>query len=149
VLGCFSVIAVHAVGAPFPAESVGLGATTFLLHYSREMFLFVSALVLARTHLPRMDEDGRLPDTATVCRRRLRVIGLPYLTWTAVYLLLAQLHAAPLRALPTQLPAMPELWLTAVLTAPAGTPCTFCWSPCSTRSCSRGCCTAPTTGTRC
>lgn len=116
VLGCFSVIAVHAVGAPFPAESVGLGATTFLLHYSREMFLFVSALVLARTHLPRTSESGRLPNAVAVCGRRMRVIGLPYLTWTAAYLGLAQLHAAPIAALPAQLPAMPALWMTAVLT---------------------------------
>ena len=116
MLGCFSVIAVHAVGAPFPAESVGLGVTTFLLHYSREMFLFVSALVLAHTHLPRTNEDGRLPNTATVCRRRLRAIGVPYLIWTAVYLLLARLHAAPVRALPAQLPELPTQWLTAVLT---------------------------------
>lgn len=116
VLGCFSVIAVHAVGAPYPAESVGLGATTFLLHYSREMFLFVSAMVLAHNHLPRMNADGRLPGTAAVCRRRTRAIGLPYLTWTAVYLLLAQLHAGPVRALPGQLPGMPRMWMTAVLT---------------------------------
>lgn len=110
------MIAVHAVGAPFPAESVGLGMTTFVLHYSREMFLFVSALVLAHTHLPRMGPDGRLPDTTTVCRRRLRAIGVPYLVWTAGYLILAQLHAAPAKALPGQLPGMPKLWLTAVVT---------------------------------
>lgn len=116
VLGCFSVIAVHAVGAPFPAESVGLGATTLLLHYSREMFLFVSALVLAHTHLPRLNANGRLANSAGVRRRRFRAIGLPYLTWTAIYLVLAQLHASPVSALPTQLSGLPKAWLTAVVT---------------------------------
>jgi peptidoglycan/LPS O-acetylase OafA/YrhL len=90
--------------------------TTFVLHYSREMFLFVSALVLAHTHLPRMREDGRLPHTAMACRRRLRAIGLPYLTWTGAYLLLGLVHAAPASALPGQLPGLPKLWLTAVVT---------------------------------
>ena len=42
--------------------------------------------------------------------------GLPYLTWTGAYLLLGQLHAAPISALAGQVPGAPKLWITAVVT---------------------------------
>ncbi|HEY1967657.1 MAG TPA: hypothetical protein VGH89_06895, partial [Pseudonocardia sp.] len=37
VLSCFSVVAVHALGAPYSPDVVGVGVTSFLLHYSREI----------------------------------------------------------------------------------------------------------------
>ncbi len=85
VLGCLSVVTVHAIGAPFPADSVGLGEASFLLHYSREIFFFVSALVLVRSSHPKVGPDGRLPDEDEFRRRRLRLIGVPYLWWTTLY----------------------------------------------------------------
>ena len=92
VLSCFSVVTVHAVGGPFPADSIGLGETSFLLHYSREIFFFVSALVLVRTYYPRLGPNGRLPDEGGFRLRRLRVIGVPYLWWTTLYLAVSIFH---------------------------------------------------------
>lgn len=87
VLTCLSVIAMHAVSGPYAPDDPGLGAATSILHYSREIFFFVSALVLVRTYVPRLGPDGRLPDEAGFRRRRLKLIGVPYLIWTAIYLL--------------------------------------------------------------
>jgi peptidoglycan/LPS O-acetylase OafA/YrhL len=92
VLSCFSVVAVHALAAPYAPESVGQGAVTFLLHYSREIFLFVSALVLVRTYYPRVGEDGRLPNESGFRLRRLRMIGVPYLWWTTIYYAISLFH---------------------------------------------------------
>lgn len=92
VLTCLSVIAMHAVSGPYPPDAPNLGAATSILHYSREIFFFVSALVLVRTYVPRLGPDGRLPDEAGFRRRRLKLIGVPYLIWTAIYLLVWVWH---------------------------------------------------------
>src|SRR5882757_11246701 len=92
VLSCFSVVTVPADRRPFPADSIGLGETSFLLHYSREIFFFVSALVLVRTYYPRLGPDGRLLDETGFRLRRLRMIGIPYLWWTTLYLAVSIFH---------------------------------------------------------
>jgi peptidoglycan/LPS O-acetylase OafA/YrhL len=92
VLTCLSVVAVHAIGGPYPPDDPGFGVASSLLHYSREIFFFVSALVLVRTYVPRLGPDGRLVDEAAFRRRRLRLIGVPYLIWTTVYLLVWVWH---------------------------------------------------------
>ncbi|MGQ0481801.1 MAG: acyltransferase [Pseudonocardia sp.] len=91
VLTCLSVVLVHSIGAYSP-DLPGPGAATALLHYSREIFFFVSALVLVRTYVPRLGPDGKLADEAGFRRRRMRLIGIPYLLWTALYLLVWVWH---------------------------------------------------------
>lgn len=116
VLSCFSVIAVHAVGSPFPIDSVGLGETSFLLHYSREIFFFVSALVLVRTYHPKVRPDGRLPDEAGFRRRRLRLIGVPYLLWTTLYLAVSIYHTRASEPFGQVLNDLPLRWLYLIVT---------------------------------
>jgi len=116
VLSCFSVITVHAVGGPFPADSVGLGETSFLLHYSREVFFFVSALVLVRTYYPRLGPNGRLPDETGFRLRRLRVIGVPYLWWTTLYLAVSIFHTRNAEPFSQTLDDLPLRWLYLVAT---------------------------------
>jgi peptidoglycan/LPS O-acetylase OafA/YrhL len=116
VLSCFSVITVHAVGSPFPVDSVGLGETSFLLHYSREVFFFVSALVLVRTYYPRLGPNGRLPDETGFRLRRLRMIGIPYLWWTTIYLAVSIFHARGSEPLSRTLDDLPLRWLYLVAT---------------------------------
>jgi peptidoglycan/LPS O-acetylase OafA/YrhL len=116
VLSCVSVIAVHAVGVPYPTDSVGLGQATLLLHYSREIFLFVSALVLVHAYAPQADAGGRLPDEMKFRRRRLWLIGLPYLCWTSLYYLEFLLRGGDSRPLKRVLPNLPGHWMELVVT---------------------------------
>ncbi|HEX4249705.1 MAG TPA: acyltransferase [Pseudonocardia sp.] len=116
VLSCFSVITVHAVGGPFPVDSVGLGETNFLLHYSREVFFFVSALVLVRTYYPRLGPNGRLPDETGFRLRRLRTIGVPYLWWTSLYLAVSIFHTRHAEPFSQTLDDLPLRWLYLVAT---------------------------------
>jgi peptidoglycan/LPS O-acetylase OafA/YrhL len=116
VLSCFSVVAVHAVGSPFPIDSVGLGQVSFLLHYSREIFFFVSALVLVRTYHPKVGPDGRLPDEAGFRRRRLRLIGIPYLVWTTLYLAVSIYHTRGSEPVGQVLDDLPLRWLYLIVT---------------------------------
>jgi peptidoglycan/LPS O-acetylase OafA/YrhL len=116
VLSCFSVITVHAVGGPFPVDSIGLGETSFLLHYSREVFFFVSALVLVRTYYPRLGPDGRLPDETGFRLRRLRMIGVPYLWWTTLYLAVSIFHTRDTEPFSQTLDDLPLRWLYLVAT---------------------------------
>lgn len=111
VLTCLSVVAVHAIGGPYSADSVGLGVVDSLLHYSREIFFFVSALVLVRTYVPRLGPDGRLPDESAFRRRRLRLIGMPYLWWTTIYLLIWIWHVRNTIPLSGVLSDLPLRWL--------------------------------------
>src|SRR5882757_9693899 len=116
VLSCFSVVTVHAVGGPFPADSIGLGETSFLLHYSREVCLFVSALVLVRTYYPRLGPNGRLPDEGGFRLRQLRVIGVPYLCWTTVYLAVSISPTRNSQPISQTLDDLPLQWLYLVAT---------------------------------
>jgi peptidoglycan/LPS O-acetylase OafA/YrhL len=116
VLSCFSVVAVHTFAAPYPPESVGQGSVTFLLHYSREIFLFVSALVLVRTYYPRMGENGRLADESGFRLRRLRMIGVPYLWWTTIYYAISVFHDRATTPVGAAAGDMPLHWVYLVVT---------------------------------
>ncbi|WP_028938214.1 acyltransferase [Pseudonocardia spinosispora] len=116
VLSCFSVVTVHAIGAPFPPDDVGIGVASFLLHYSREIFFFVSALVLVRTYLPRVGENGRLPDESAFRRRRLRLIGMPYLWWTTLYFAVSIVHNRNVDPWGQVLDDLPLRWLYLMVT---------------------------------
>jgi peptidoglycan/LPS O-acetylase OafA/YrhL len=116
VLSCLSVVAVHALGGPFPPEHVGYGMTSFLLHYSREIFFFVSAVVLVRTYYPRIGADGRLPDPTMFRVRRLRMVGVPYLWWTTIYYVISLIHARATQPIRTVVGDMPLRWVYLVVT---------------------------------
>lgn len=116
VLSCFSVITVHAIGAPFAPDDPGIGVASFLLHYSREIFFFVSALVLVRTYLPRVGENGRLPDEAGFRRRRLRLVGMPYLWWTSLYFAVSIVHNRNVDPWGQVLDDLPLRWLYLMVT---------------------------------
>jgi peptidoglycan/LPS O-acetylase OafA/YrhL len=116
VLTCLSVVAVHSIGGPYPPDGVGIGAATSILHYSREIFFFVSALVLVRTYVPRLGPDGRLPDEGAFRRRRLRLIGLPYLVWTTTYFAIWIWHVRGSQPLRPILDDLPLRWVYLVVT---------------------------------
>src|SRR5437764_14876558 len=76
LLICASVVATHVVGNANPIASVAPNAVTNLLHYTRQAFFFISALVLV--HAYREGRPGQL-------RRRVSVLGVPYVVWSTIY----------------------------------------------------------------
>ena len=50
LLICASVVATHVVGNANPINSVAPNAVTNLLHYTRQAFFFISALVLVHAY---------------------------------------------------------------------------------------------------
>lgn len=98
LLICFCVVARHAGVAQYAVQVDAnytdrpvVGALIFAGHFTRNAFFFVSALVLVYAYAPRLSGDGRLADSGTARRRRLRLIGIPYLVWTMVYLVSTQI----------------------------------------------------------
>src|SRR5436305_2896498 len=75
LLICASVVVLHVVGNANPVTSVGANSVTNLLHYTRQAFFFISALVLVHAY-----RDGR-----SSMRRRVSVLGVPYLVWSTIY----------------------------------------------------------------
>jgi peptidoglycan/LPS O-acetylase OafA/YrhL len=116
VITCLSVVAVHSIGGPYPPDVVGIGAATSILHYSREIFFFVSALVLVRTYVPRTGPDGRLPDEGAFRRRRLRLIGVPYLVWTTIYFVVWIWHVRTTQPVGPIIDDAPLRWVYLVVT---------------------------------
>jgi peptidoglycan/LPS O-acetylase OafA/YrhL len=78
LLICASVVATHVVGNANPITSTAPNAVTNLLHYTRQAFFFISALVLVHAH---REGPGQL-------RRRVSVLGVPYLVWSTIYAVL-------------------------------------------------------------
>src|SRR5262249_9144488 len=83
LLICASVVVTHVVGNANPGESVAANGVVNLLHYTRQAFFFISALVLV--HASRRG-PGQL-------RRRVSVLGVPYLVWSTIYAVLGLLVA--------------------------------------------------------
>ena len=73
-----AVVAVHAVTSSVSALDVGGHAALMLLHYTRSAFFVFMAIVLVRS-AERSGHTGKL-------RRRLTLVGVPYLAWSAIYL---------------------------------------------------------------
>ena len=73
------VIGVHTISTTHPLDSVPAGGAVILLHFTREAFFVLTAFVL--THRHRDDP----PDPMRFWRRRLLLVGLPYLVWSALY----------------------------------------------------------------
>ncbi|HEY7104693.1 MAG TPA: acyltransferase [Mycobacteriales bacterium] len=76
-----AVVAVHAITSSVAALDVGGHAALMLLHYTRSAFFVFMAIVLVRS-AERAGHAGKL-------RRRLTLVGVPYLAWTAIYLVVA------------------------------------------------------------
>ena len=85
VLTCVSVLVVHVVANTNPFDSVSANAVAMVLHYSREVFFVVSALVLVYAYRPRLRPDGSMADAGRIRRRRLESVALPYLVWGSCY----------------------------------------------------------------
>jgi peptidoglycan/LPS O-acetylase OafA/YrhL len=83
LLICLSVVATHVVGNANPQSSVAANGVVNLLHYTRQAFFFISALVLV--HASRRG-PGQL-------RRRVSVLGIPYVAWSTIYAVLGLLTA--------------------------------------------------------
>jgi poly(3-hydroxybutyrate) depolymerase/peptidoglycan/LPS O-acetylase OafA/YrhL len=80
VLTVVGVIAVHSTSLLLPADDA-TGAVLTVLHATREIFLVLSAAVLAHS------ATGPPLDRRTFWRRRYPLVAIPYLVWSAVYLL--------------------------------------------------------------
>jgi peptidoglycan/LPS O-acetylase OafA/YrhL len=76
-----AVVAVHAVGSSAAALDVGGNAALMLLHYTRSAFFVFMAIVLVRS-AERSGRTGKL-------RRRLALVGVPYLAWSVIYLVIS------------------------------------------------------------
>jgi peptidoglycan/LPS O-acetylase OafA/YrhL len=80
---CASVVVMHVVTNANPWENVAPNAVVNLLHYTRQAFFFISALVLVHTS---RGGPGQL-------RRRVSTLGVPYLVWSTVYAVLSLVTA--------------------------------------------------------
>ncbi len=78
LLICASVVVLHVVGNANPITSVGANSVTNLLHYARQAFFFISALVLVHAY-----RGGR-----GQMRKRVSVLGIPYVVWSTIYAVL-------------------------------------------------------------
>ena len=73
------VVAVHGTFFTNPEHSVGAGAAIMMLHYTREVFLFLTAFVLFYTY-------GERPiGLRRFWGKRFRVVLAPYVIWTLIY----------------------------------------------------------------
>ncbi|MGH7910610.1 MAG: acyltransferase [Candidatus Dormibacteraceae bacterium] len=83
------VIATHVLLYTAPPASRAAGALLMVLHVNRELFFFVSALVLAYSTGAAQRRFG----VPHFWRRRYPLVAVPYLTWTVIYwLLLAEIQ---------------------------------------------------------
>jgi peptidoglycan/LPS O-acetylase OafA/YrhL len=88
LLICMTVVATHVVSNANPTQSVPPNAVVNGLHYSRQAFFFISSLVLVYTSWSRVGAGGWLTRAPGQMRRRVAVLGTPYLLWSALYTLL-------------------------------------------------------------
>lgn len=93
VLVVAAVIAVEVVAGTNKPTSVPAGAATILLHVSPQVFVFISALVLTFSYSARPSWSVR-----RFWIRRSWLAGLPYVAWTAIYLLADGLPSSPVAA---------------------------------------------------
>ncbi|HEY0560426.1 MAG TPA: acyltransferase [Frankiaceae bacterium] len=79
VLTFAAVVAVHATAFTNPSDSQAANALGFLLHFTREAFFVLTGFVLVYA------QKDRSLQPAQFWRRRFRLIGIPYLTWSVLY----------------------------------------------------------------
>ncbi|HEY2669730.1 MAG TPA: acyltransferase family protein [Rugosimonospora sp.] len=93
LLICASVVATHVVSNANPLESGPANAVVNVLHYTRQAFFFISALVLVHVHWSDVRADGRVVNAPGSLRRRVSVLGVPYLVWSTFYAVLGLITA--------------------------------------------------------
>lgn len=74
------VVTTHAFAYFAPAAGIAVGASVLVTHVTRFAFMFISAGMLVYAY-PVLTREG----AKTFWRRRLLAVGLPYVTWTAIY----------------------------------------------------------------
>jgi membrane-bound acyltransferase YfiQ involved in biofilm formation len=74
------VIIVHTTSLTSDPASTAAGGILIVLHVTREVFLFLSAFVLAYS------AGGRPLGASAFWRRRMPLVAIPYAVWTAIYL---------------------------------------------------------------
>ena len=79
VLTFASVLAVHSFAFTNPPDSHVANAFAVVLHFTREGFFFLTGFVLVHSQRDRALQVG------SFWRKRLRLIGIPYLVWSALY----------------------------------------------------------------
>ena len=84
VLTFASVIAVHDISFTTDANGVTPNALLTILHFTRSTFFFLTGFVLVYTYRERKLVAGNF------IKRRLSLIGIPYLAWTLLYFGLQQ-----------------------------------------------------------
>lgn len=91
VLTFASVIAVHVITYTNDGANVTAYGALTLLHFTRSVFFFLTGFVLVYTYRRRPLATG------TFWRRRMSLVGIPYLIWTAFYFgILQQIGMTPL-----------------------------------------------------
>jgi len=95
---CFFVVATHVVSNSNSMESVTPNAIVNVMHFTRQAFFFISALVLVHSSWARVGPDGRLTEDGGQMRKRVSVLGVPYLLWSAFYVALGLVTAYSLWA---------------------------------------------------
>jgi len=85
-----AVIAVHTISQTSDPGNVAANALLTPLHFTRSMFFFLTGFVLVYTYRGRPLAPGKF------LRRRLTLVGVPYLVWTVLYFGLQQVDAPPL-----------------------------------------------------
>src|SRR5262245_57793678 len=88
LLICASVVATHVVSNANPMQSVPANGVVNILHYTRQAFFFISALVLVHVHWSDVRPDGEVVSKPGALRRRVSVLGVPYLAWSTFYAVL-------------------------------------------------------------
>jgi peptidoglycan/LPS O-acetylase OafA/YrhL len=79
VLTFAAVICVHASSMAFLPSSTANGASLMTLHFTREVFFVITGFVLVHSYGRRTFDLGRF------YRRRVLLVGLPYLLWSLIY----------------------------------------------------------------
>lgn len=94
------VVGVHVTSHTTAPDDYGLYGLLALLHFTREVFFWLTAFVLALSYLKRPVPLRRF------WPRRFLLVGVPYLTWSVIYFL-----APHIRAWDLQLSDLPQLGL--------------------------------------
>lgn len=77
------VIAVHVISHTATGTEVAINAVLALVHFTREVFFGLSSFVLVYSYLHRPQPMRRF------WPRRFRLVGVPYLVWSAIFVVLA------------------------------------------------------------
>ena len=79
VLTFASVLAVHSFAFTNPPDSHVANGVAVVLHFTREAFFFLTGFVLVHS------QRDRPLQVTSFWRKRLRLIGVPYLVWSVLY----------------------------------------------------------------